>query len=208
MLTKKELVTVIMVALILGFTISLIESIKIFAYSFLFILVVILVNLSAKKITAFYYDSEIETKLWTMTRYGYRKGYKFNKPVPTGVIFPLLTTVLSLGYFTWMASLVFDVKTKVYRAAKRHGLYKFTEMTEYHLANIVVAGIGANLLFGIIAYLINQPELARLNLYYAFFQVIPFSDLDGNKLFFGSLVLWSFITAIVLIGVLLSILVI
>jgi len=36
--------------------------------------------------------------------------------------------------------------------------------------------------------------------YYAFFNILPLSDLDGNKIFFGNLVLWSFIAALVLIG--------
>jgi len=167
-----------------------------------------MINIITKKITAFHYDSSIETKLWEMKRYGYRVGYRFKNPIPAGVIFPLVTTALSLGTFTWLASLTFDVKAKVYRAARRHHLYKYSEMTEYHLGHIAAAGIVANLFFGIIGYLINQPEFAQLNLYFAFFNMIPFSDLDGSKIFFGSLVLWSFLTAIVLIGLVFAIFVI
>jgi len=209
MLTKKEITAIIAVTIILGFVISLKEfSLNFFLYSTLFIFLIIFINLFAKKITSFYYDSEIETKLWEVKRYGYRKSYRFKNPIPAGLIFPLITTAISLGYINWFASLTFDIKTKIYKAAKRHGLYKFTELTEFHLALIAASGIIANLFFGIIGYLINQPEFARLNLYYAFFNMIPFSNLDGNKIFFGSLVLWSFLTTIVLIGLMFAIFVI
>jgi Zn-dependent protease len=43
-------------------------------------------------------------------------------------------------------------------------------------------------------------EFSRLSIYFAFFNMIPISDLDGNKIFFGSLILWSFLAALVLIG--------
>ncbi|MBL7059296.1 hypothetical protein ISS08_02490, partial [Candidatus Pacearchaeota archaeon] len=93
-----------------------------------------------------------------------------------------------------------DVKAKVYRAAKRHGLYSFSEMTEYHLGLIAASGIFINLILAIIGYVIGFPLFAKLNIYYALFNMIPISDLDGNKIFFGSLVLWSFLAALTLIG--------
>jgi len=205
MLTKKETITIVMVTLVIGFAISLMESVKIFLYASLFIFLIILINLVAKKVTSYYYDSNIEIKLWEIKRYGYRAGYYFKNPIPAGVIIPLITTALSLGYITWLAPITFDVKAKIYRAAKRHNLYKYSEMTEYHLAHIAAAGIIANLIFGIIGYLINQPQFAQFNLYYAFYNMIPFSDLDGSKIFFGSLVLWISLATIVLIGLIFAI---
>jgi len=101
-----------------------------------------------------------------------------------------------------MASLIFEVKPKVYRAAKRYGLYKFSEMTEYHIGLIAASGIAVNILLGIIGYLINFPLFAKLNIYYALFNLIPISELDGNKIFFGSFVLWCFLASIVLLGML------
>jgi hypothetical protein len=208
MLTKKEIITIITVSIVLGFAISLLESLQIFFYTILLILIIILINLTAKKIISFYYDLEMETKLWEMKRYGYTAGSYFKNPIPAGLIFPLITTAFSFGYITWLAALTFDIKTKIYKSAKRHGLYKFTEITEFHLALIATAGIVANLFMGLIGYLINQPEFARLNLYYAFFNIIPLSNLDGNKIFFGNLILWSFLTTIILIGLLFAIFVI
>ena len=103
-----------------------------------------------------------------------------------------------------MASLVFDVSPKVYRAAKRHGLYSFSEMTEYHLGIIAASGIIINLAAAIIGYLLGFSDFARISIYFTFFNMIPLSDLDGNKIFFGNTVIWSFLASLVVIGMLLA----
>ena len=55
-------------------------------------------------------------------------------------------------------------------------------------------------MFAVIGYLVGFSDFAKISLYYAFFNMLPLSDLDGNKLFFGSLVTWVFLAALVLIG--------
>jgi len=104
-----------------------------------------------------------------------------------------------------MASLVFDVKPRVYRSAKRFGLYTFSEVTEYHLGLIAASGIVINLILAIVGYFVGFPLFARLNMYYAFFNILPISELDGNKIFFGSKIMWSFLASLVLIGMLFAI---
>ncbi len=200
MLNKKEIIAIIVITLILGFTISLIKTLEIFLYTLGAIFLVLIINIVTKKVMSFYLDSEIEIKLWEIKQYGFKAHKSFKKPFPAGAFLPIITTAFTFGYITWMASLVFDMKPKVYRAAKRHGLYTFSEMTENHIGLIASAGILANLAFAIIGYLINFPEFAKLNIYYAFFNMLPISDLDGNKIFFGNLILWSFLASIVLIG--------
>jgi len=199
MLNRREITAILVITIILAFTLSLIESWQIFLYTGLSVLLIILINVFAKKIAAYYLDSEIRIKIWGVKQFGFRKHWHLRDAFPFGALFPIITTVISYGYFNWMAGLVFDVEPKIYKAAKRHGLYSFSEMTEYHLAIIAATGIFANLLFAIIGYLIGFPEFARLNIYFAFFNLFPFSNLDGNKIFFGSLTLWSFLAAIVLI---------
>lgn len=211
MLNKKEIIIISIISIILAFTISLIQSTQLFLSVLAAIFLVILVNTIAKKITGYYFEAEVETKLWEIERYGIigilTKGlykhpsHKLKQPLPIGAILPIIIKVISAGYLNWMASLVFDVKAKPYRSAKRHGFYSFTEMTEFHIGLIAAAGIVANLFFGIIGYLIGATEFAKLNIYYAFFNMIPFSNLDGNKIFFGSLIIWSFLASIVLIGI-------
>jgi len=213
MLERKEIIAVSVIALILAFTISLVKSLEIFLYALLSIFLILTINIIAKKVMSFYLDSEIEIKLWEIGHtflwtplQGWSIPRKLKRPFPAGAFFPIIITAFSFGYLTWMASLVFDVKAKVYRAARRYGLYKFSEMTEYHLALIAAAGIIANLSFAIIGYLLGFNDFAKLNIYYASFNMLPISSLDGNKIFFGSLVLWSFLASIILIGLLFALL--
>jgi len=210
MLNKKEIINIIIVTIILAFAISLIESFKIFLYALLSVFLVILINIFAKKIISFYFDSEIEIKLWEIKRYGFKAHQHFKKSFPAGAFLQIISKIVLFPFnsFVWMASLVFDVKAKIYKAAKRHGLYSFSEMTEFHLGLIAATGIFANLIFAIIGYLLGFSEFAKLNIYYAFFNMLPISDLDGNKIFFGSIILWSFLASITLIALLYSFLLI
>lgn len=197
---KKEVAQIVAVVFILGFALS-IFNFDFFIYALISMALILAINIAAKIIASHYYESEIEVKVWEMERYGFKPGSYFKKPIPVGAFIPIITSLISFGYFTWLASLVFDVKPKVYRAAKRHGLYSFSEMTEEHIGNIAAAGILANLAFAIIGYLIGFEEFAKLNIYYAAFSMIPISDLDGNKIFFGNIVSWSFLATIVMIAV-------
>ena len=200
MFNKKEIAVIAIATIIFAFIFSFAETASVFFYFLVVVLFIFVINSLAKKISSYYLDSEIEIKFWEIKRYGFKPHKHFKRPFPSGILFPLITAAASVGYFVWMASLVFDVKPKIYRAAKRSGLYSFSEMTEQHIGLIAASGVLANLFFAIIGYLIGFSDFARLNIYYAFFNMIPLSDLDGNKIFFGSLVLWSFLAALVLIG--------
>ena len=202
MLNKKEIIVIVIITVTLAFSISLIKSLETFLYTLLAVFLVLIINIFAKKIASFYLDSEIEIKLWEIKRYGFKAHKHFKKPFPAGAFLPIISKIFLFPFnsFVWMASLVFDVKPKIYRTAKRHNLYSFSEMTEYHLGLIAAAGILANLVFAVIGYFLGFTDFVKLNIYFAFFNMLPISDLDGNKIFFGSLVLWSFLASIVLIG--------
>ena len=200
MINKNEILAIGVITLILAFTISLLKSMEIFLYTLLTVFLVIAINIIAKKVGGFYLGTEIDVRMWEIKRYGYRKHWHFKKPFPAGAFFPIIVTAFSFGYLIWMASLVFEVKPSIYRKAKRHGLYRFSEMTEEHIGKIAAIGVLANLAFSILGYLMGYPDFARLNIYFAFFNMLPFSNLDGNKIFFGSMVLWSFLASLVLIG--------
>ncbi len=202
MFNKREIFSIIIVTIILAFAINLIETMESFLYTVLAVFLIITINIIAKKIMSFYAESEIEIKLWEITQYGFKAHKHFKRPFPIGAFLPLISKIIlfPINGLVWMASLVFDVKPKVYRAAKRHGLYSFSEMTESHIGIIASAGIIANIIFAVIAYFIGFQEFTRLSIFYVFFNMIPLSDLDGNKIFFGNIVLWSFLAAIVLIG--------
>lgn len=199
MFSKKEITTLLLITIVLALSISFLK-VQVLLPVFFAVFLVLVLNTAAKKVAAFYLDSEIEIKPWQIERYGFKKHEYFKKPVPIGIFLPILVSLFSLGRLLWMASVVFDVKPTVYRTAKRHGLYSFSEMTEYHIGLIAAAGVFINLIAAVLGYFLGFPTFARLNVYFAFFNMIPLSDLDGNKIFFGNIVLWSLLATLALIG--------
>jgi Zn-dependent protease len=210
MLNKKEMIAVISITLVLGIVASIshrteVWNWEIFGITTGLILAVLLINTIAKKVTGFYLDTEVEIKQWEFSRYGIKKHKHFKKPVPAGILAPLIIKFFSIGFLNWMACLTFDVKGKTYRAAKRHGIYSFSEISEKEIGWMATAGIWANIIFAIVGYLIGGEvflQFARLNIGYAFFNLIPISDLDGSKIFFGNKLNWSFLAIIVSMAVL------
>ena len=169
-----------------------------------------MINILFKKVASYFWDTEIEIKQWEFTRYGFKPHQKFNKPVQIGLILPIVIKIITwpllkgLGMLgiNWLAAFTFEVKGKIYRAAKRHGVYSFSEVTEAQMGYIAVAGILGNLIFAVLGYLIGYESFAALNLGFAFFNMIPLSNLDGSKIFFGNTVLWTVLAAIIIIGIL------
>ena len=210
MINKKELILVLSTILLITFTINLLKDWNQFLIILLSVFIVIGANIFTKKVLAYYLDSEIEIRLWQITRFGFKKEQQFRRPFPAGAFLPIISKLFFFPFksFIWMASLVFDIKPKVYRPAKRHGLYSFSEVTESQIGLIAAAGITINLCLALIGYFAGFNLFAQLNIYYAFFNMLPLSSLDGNKIFFGNLILWSFLASLTLIGLLLSILII
>ncbi|PJE81404.1 hypothetical protein COU58_02895 [Candidatus Pacearchaeota archaeon CG10_big_fil_rev_8_21_14_0_10_32_42] len=208
MLRLKELFSIIIVTIILGIVISLVESLNLFLMISLFVFLAIFVNVAAKKIFSYYLDTEIEVKIWEMKQFGIKKHLHFRKPILAGIFAPLIIKFVSVGIINWMACLTFDTSGKVYRAAKRHGIYSFSEVTEEEMGWIAGAGIIANLLFAVVAYMIGQESLAKISITYAFFNMIPAFDWDGAKIFFGNIPFWSFLAIISSIAMIATIVVV
>jgi hypothetical protein len=214
MALKKEIYIIPLVIFIIAFSASWTMNLKNLLDIFLITLastaVVVLSNVLVKKAIAKILDCEIEIKVWEIGKYGFDKNQHAKRAIPMGAILPVLSKIVlfPLKYFTWMASLVFDVKSKVSRSAKRFGLYTFSDVTEYHIGLIAAAGILINLILAVIGYFAGFATLARISMYYAFFNMLPISELDGNKIFFGSRIMWSFLAALTLIGMLFAIFII
>ena len=214
MINKQEVLVIPLIIIIIAFSVNLSFSnfgwLSTIPAVLLAVSVVILVNISVKKLVSYNLDSEIEMKVWEIGKFGFTKEKHSKKPFPLGAFLPIISKIILFPFqsFIWMASLVFDVKPRIYRGAKRFGLYTFSEVTEYHLGLIAASGIAINLIMAVVGYFIGFPLFARLNIYYAFFNMLPISELDGNKIFFGNLLLWSFLASLVLIGMLFAIFII
>jgi len=196
---NKEPFVIILAAIVLALTVSFKNtSISYFLFAALSFLIIIFINILAKKITAYNFETDITTKFWTWYQFGFRKDMHFKNPVPM-VWLPLLVTLFSKGLIFWLGILEFDVKARPERASRRHGLYRFTEVTEWHVAWIAIWGIIANLIFAIAAYIIGFELFAKLSIYFIAWSTIPLGRLDGSKIFYASRALWITIFTITLI---------
>jgi len=209
----KEILIVLFAAIILGASYAFPDETKnIFLYS-VFFLIIIAVNVLVKKYIAYYFEAEVNTKFWSLYHYGFKTGSHFKKPIYM-LWFPIFLSLFSKGYFFWMPILEFDIKPRLERIARRHeGMYRFTEMTEKHIAFIVMWGIIANIILAIIGYLLGgyipRGELfAKLNIYYALWSLVPFGSLDGTKLYFGSHPIWFSMTIITIAFLIIGIMII
>jgi hypothetical protein len=195
---KKEITTIILAATVLALTASF-KSHEIFYSALISFLIIISLNVLTKKITGFHFETLVKTKFWTWYQYWFRKDMHFRAPLPM-VWLPLLIAFFTKGHFLWLGILEFDVVAKAERAVKRHGIYRFTQVTEWHMALIAVWGIVANLIFAIAGYILGFELFAKLSIYFIAWNIIPLGRLDGSKIFYASRALWiTFFTIITVI---------
>lgn len=195
--TGTEILIVIIASIILSMSIAF-RDISIMYAATISFLIIIGANVLIKKIVGYFLEINVRTKFWSWYQYGFRKDSHFKKPLPM-IWLPLLASLFTKGIFWWLAILEFDVTPKTERVAKRHGLYRFTQLTEWHIAWIATAGIILNFFLAIIGYIAGFELFAKLSLYFAAWSIIPLSGLDGSKIFFSSRGLWITLFTITLI---------
>lgn len=197
------LAAILVLAVVSSFNFAINNRWPLVIASFFFSILIIIVNVFSKKFMAFLLDSSVEHEIWKFSRFGFYPGAHFKKEKPFGIIIPLLLTLITLGILKFSAILTYETRALKYRAAKRFGFYSYTEMTDFHNAVIGVAGIIAILLLALISYFLpfqNFELLARMAIYYSFFNLIPVSKLDGTQIFFGSRILWTTLAIITIIA--------
>ena len=195
------LAAIIILAVVAGFTFIVEGAFTSFAQVIFFSVIIILVAVFSKKLVAYMLDSNVEHELWRVHRYGWRSGWHFNSPVPAGIILPLFFTLFSWGILKFSAILTYEVRALKYRAAKRFGMHSFSEMTDWHNGVIGASGIIALLLLTAVAYFLpaNVEYLAKMATFYAFWNMLPVSNLDGTQIFFGSRTLYSILAVLTII---------
>jgi hypothetical protein len=201
MFTKKEVVWVIIAILIGGFAIGLSSSLKPSLIGLLWAAIIIFVSVIAKKIAAPAYNIKIEHKAWGWKRWGWYERSKFKKPIPLGIILPFFLSVLSLGIIKPLTLLQFDAENLIHkRTLRKRGAYRYSEINESDLAFTSAWGFWVLILLAIIGFILKQPELAKYSVYYGIWNLLPISNLDGTKLFFGSLINWILLVIVYLIA--------
>lgn len=198
---KTEVAQILIVICVLSFSAVFTKlSIANFLYFALLFAVIFAVNLGAKKAWAYKVGAGVDTSIWHFQRFGYYERSYLRTPIPIGVILPFLISILSLGRVSWMAVTQSEISATSARAAKKHSIYRFTEMTGWDEAWIVAMGFAGCLVLAVVAYFLSVPELSRLAILFASFNMLPLGKLDGTKLFFGNPVLWTIFAVLCLVG--------
>ena len=148
-------------------------------------------NIGAKMIAARSFDANVEHKIWMWERFGFKPGWRTDKPIPLGIILSLVITIFTAGWVKFSTLMTYDTSAHKGSTKKIAG-YAFTEMTDWHTAMIGAAGICATLTLAFVTYWLPSIHvIAQAAAFYAFFNMIPFSKLDGAQIFSGSQVLWT-----------------
>jgi len=201
----KEFSTVILATIVLALTISF-KNTDIFYIATASFLIIIGANVLTKKIVGYFLETDVKTKFWALYQFGFRKDMHFKKPVPM-IWLPLILAPFS-KIFLWFGILEFDVSAKTERVSRRHGLYRFTEITEWHMGWIAIWGIIINLVLAIIGYIAGFEIFAKLSIYFIAWSTIPIAGLDGSKILYASRSLWTVVFTIAILLLIWSLMII
>lgn len=203
---SKELAHVIAAILLLfvisGFAAGLVGDTELMIQILIFAGLIVLVHVLVKKVVAFGFDSAVEHRIWHVKRVGFGERQRFKREVPFGVYVPLIFAVITLGILKVMTLLTFETRALKHRAAKRFGYYSYTSMTDWHNGLIGAFSIVGVLIVALMGYLMGFEFLAKMAAYYAFWNMMPLSNLDGNQILYGSRVLWAVLAFVSLLGAL------
>ena len=199
MLKKKELLILIISAILMALILSFYEmQLQIDKFlSFLLISIIIIFSYCiSKKITAKVIDLEIEYKFWELKRYWFSAYAYLKKPIPMGLIFPLLLSILSNGYIKFLAFMQYESKALPGRFAKKSGIREWDDalLVFYSVLPLLILSLVANYIGGDFFY-----NLAKYSLFFIISNMIPISKLDGTRIFFGSKPLFIFSWTLILI---------
>jgi len=207
MLEKKEVGYFVIAGFIIGYLFAfkdLLEGnfLKWLEYGCLGSLIVFITSFICE-IAASRFGCDAEFRLW-MSDIRLAKKSRFQKTapwfIPVWLIVPVALVAVTWGYIKWLAIIVFDAVPSS-RVHKR-----FVDLTEWELALIASTIPFTSLLIAVIAQLAGWKTFAMMSVLYALFNLVPFHELTGTKIFFGSMMLWIFaaiftIAIFILIGI-------
>jgi len=201
MIEKKELTWIIIAIVIFEFIVFFPNS-NTLSLRLIFVpIAVLLTNIVTKKYFSKYYNIKIEHKIFEFQQYGWQKQAHYKKPFPIGLVLPLIMTVISWGFLKPLTLLQFEMKNvPETRILRKRGHYRKMEINESDPAMTAAWGFYALFILAIIATQFNYNELARFSIFYGFWNLIPFGNLDGNKIFFGSFTNWAILAIIFIIS--------
>lgn len=210
--TKKEIIWMF-IFIFIGTFISFVPLIpddnptKIFSGLLIFSLIIIL-TIAVKKISAYHYAIKIEHSDWKLIRWWWYTRAHFKIPFPLGLIVPFFLAIFTIGYLKPFTFLQFNAENiEEVRILKKHGprgSRRKEFINEADLGYAAATGFYVLLFLALIGTLIKPYfpsfgyDLAKYSIYYGIWNLVPASQLDGAKLFFGTTLLWSFLVIVFL----------
>tara|TARA_Y100000310_G_scaffold138173_1_gene137080 strand:+ start:13887 stop:14522 length:636 start_codon:yes stop_codon:yes gene_type:complete len=197
--TKKEVTWVIIAILVMGFIISFSLTPTYSPKILLISAIIILTSVITKKIAGNHLAITVEHTILEFKQFWVTKRSHFKNPIPIGLIFPFFISIISLGMikpFTLLQYNAENIKKKRIKRARGEGPYRREEINESDLGFTVAWSLWALILLTIIGLYLKQPELAKYSVYYALWNLIPAGQLDGMKLFMGSMFHWALLVLV------------
>ena len=204
MFTKKEMLRLLLSILLLGLVFGFDDGRKEFtAILWLtnllkiitLVAIAVLLRETTIKIYTRTHEIESEYKFWFIKRFGFKDNQKLKKGIPFGILLSLFGSFISSGKFFFTAIGMHELKeNNVHRTGRN---YIFIKYYEESLA--VLSGIFANLFLIYLSFFISKysnfdlSNFMKINFFLIVFNLLPFSSLDGAKIFFGSRFIWIFI---------------
>jgi len=199
MLTKREIIWLIIVIIIFEFmlalginnnapTISFERPLK-----FLVPPLILLTTVITKKIAGKHNSITVEHTLWKIQRHGLPTRAYFKKPFPLGLVLPFFLSFVTMGIIKPLTFLEFRSENLwKKRLLKEYGDYnrRRSLINESDLAFTAAWGFYSLIVLSVIGIILSFRELALYPLYYIYWNMVPWEGLDGIKLFFGSFVNW------------------
>ena len=202
MFTKKESLAVFISVLLLSFVFGFDDGTNTFVLSnwlinilriFLLVSVAILFRELVIKLFAKRHEAISEYKLWSVHQIWFNK--KLSRGLPFGIFIALIGAVVSTGRLFFTAIGVHDLRENTNPRVGR----KYQNLEYREEAQIISMGMLSNLFLAIVGLMIghffnlNMSVFVGINFYIVLFNMIPISELDGAKIFFGSLLTYAFL---------------
>ncbi|MEM4270538.1 MAG: hypothetical protein QXO70_00390 [Candidatus Pacearchaeota archaeon] len=150
---------------------------------------IILTSIFTKKIIGYFLEIDVTTQIWNFQQYGFASRHKFKKPIPIGVLLPIFLFIFSYNNIKWLATMQTEFEIKPTKKIRKRKPWSFPEIRELDIALICFSGIISIIILALITFSLSR-EIAKLCLFYAFFNLLPIGKLDGTKLFFSSRVIY------------------
>jgi len=199
---KAILAVIIILAFIFGFNDNKSEFIlknwllNLF-YVFILASLVVLFNVLGYKLAAKYLDAEAEIKILNYNAFKEKFQFaKMHRYILTPVL-PILITLFSNGKLFFTAISTFELKNQnVYGR-------KFPKLTYFNIGLIAVSGLFFIFVLIIFFKLLNLDKGVMIGAWFIIWNLLPFSDLPGAKIFFASRAMYLFSMVFFVLNILL-----